>query len=81
MVWSCIEKYLKWSGHEINIFKYGLIFSKNFSLTLERVIGIFFDMEECIDDIMYLENPLIVGRNRYKAISFLKKEIHVCLKG
>ena len=80
-VWNCVEKYQRWSGQEVNVSKSGLIFSKNCSMALKRVVGIRLGIEECSEEVVYLGNPLIIGRNKSKAFASLKKKVHDRLEG
>ena len=56
--------------------KSGLRFSKNCWAQVREILKTRLVMDECNDELVYLGNPLCLGRNRSTTFDFFKKKVH-----
>lgn len=74
-------KYCSWAGQEINTDKSGNLFSKNCPIQIKRKIKDQIGLKEMGQQVIYLGNSLVFGRNMTKEFHHLKDKIKNRLQG
>lgn len=76
MVHNCLEKYFGWSGHEANVEKSSILFSKSTSIADWLAIKGIFGFKEMPKDSLYLGNSLLMCKSKTKDFKVLRDRVN-----
>ena len=76
-----LERYMKWSGQQLNVAKSSLVFSKNIEPWMREEIGRVFQFREMKKDEVFLGNPLFLSSSRVQDFKLISEKVHAKLKG